>query len=293
MKDKGCILCPRKCAAKRDSDEVGFCGSDNQIKIGRYGLHFWEEPCISGEKGSGTVFFSYCNLKCVFCQNYRISTEERGRIVSEDELADIFLELQDMGANNINLVTPTHYADKIILALDIARANGLNLPIIYNTSGYETVETLKTLEGYVDVYLPDFKYWRSDIASRYSGAPDYPEIAKAAISEMVRQTGRAKFKNGLITKGTIVRHLLLPGNLFDAKKIIDYLYSTYGDDIFISIMNQYTPLEQVRDIPPLNRKVGKKEYDVLIDYAASIGIKNAYIQEGETALESFIPEFYE
>ena len=293
MKDGGCFLCPRRCGVKRNLGEIGFCGADNNIKIGRYSLHMWEEPCISGEKGSGTVFFSHCNLKCVFCQNYRISTEERGKVVTEDELANIFLELQGMGANNINLVTPTHYTENIIKAIDIARANGMKLPLVYNTSGYETVETLKLLDGYVDVYLPDFKYWRSDIANRYSNAPDYPEIAKAAIAEMVHQTGTPKFENGLIKKGTIVRHLLLPGNLYDAKKIIDYLYSTHGDDIYISIMNQYTPLEQVKDIKPLNRKVGNREYDVLIDYAASIGIKNAYIQDGETALESFIPEFYE
>ncbi len=293
MENSGCVMCPRKCGAKRNLGEIGFCGADNNIKIGRYSLHMWEEPCISGTKGSGTVFFSHCNLKCVFCQNYRISTEERGKVITTDELAEIFLELQATGANNINLVTPTHYADKIVKALDTARLKGLNLPIIYNTSGYETVETLKMLDGYINVYLPDFKYWRSDIATKYSNAPDYPEIAKAAISEMVRQTGTPKFENGLITKGTIVRHLLLPGNLYDSKKIIDYLHTTYGDDIYISIMNQYTPLEQVKDISPLNRKVGKREYDVLIDYAASIGIKNAYIQDGETALESFIPEFYE
>ena len=293
MEENGCILCPRKCGAKRNLGEIGFCGADNNIKIGRYSLHMWEEPCISGENGSGTVFFSHCSLKCVFCQNYRISTEKRGKVVTEDELADIFLKLQDMGANNINLVTPTHYTDKIVEALDIARLKGLNLPIVYNTSGYETAQTLKMLEGYVDVYLPDFKYWRSDIANRYSNAPDYPEVAKSAIAEMVRQTGKARFENGIIKRGTIVRHLLLPGNLYDAKKIIDYLYSTYGDDIYISIMNQYTPLEQVKDMPPLNQKVGKREYDILIDYAANIGIRNAYIQDGETALESFIPEFYE
>ena len=293
MENSGCVMCPRKCGAKRNLGEIGFCGADNNIKIGRYSLHMWEEPCISGTKGSGTVFFSHCNLKCVFCQNYRISTEERGKVITTDELAEIFLELQATGANNINLVTPTHYADKIVKALDTARLKGLNLPIIYNTSGYETVETLKMLDGYINVYLPDFKYWRSDIATKYSNAPDYPEIAKAAISEMVRQTGTPKFENGLITKGTIVRHLLLPGNLYDSKKIIDYLHTTYGDDIYISIMNQYTPLEQVKNISPLNRKVGKREYDVLIDYAADIGIKNAYIQDGETALESFIPEFYE
>lgn len=287
------MLCPRRCGADRKSGKIGFCGSGDEIKIGRYGLHMWEEPCISGDNGSGTVFFSYCNLKCVFCQNYKISTKMQGKIISTNELADIFLELQAMKANNINLVTPTHYADKIIDALDIARKKGLRLPVIYNTSGYETVETLKMLDGYVDVYLPDFKYWRSDVAKRYSNASDYPEVAKAAIAEMVRQTGAVRFENGLITKGTIVRHMLLPGNLYDAKKIIDHLYSTYGDDIFISIMNQYTPLKQVKNIPPLNRKVGKREYDTLIDYAANIGIKNAYIQDGETALESFIPEFYE
>lgn len=292
MNKIGCMLCPRRCGINRGAGERGFCGSGDEIKIGRYGLHFWEEPCISGKNGSGAVFFSYCNLRCVFCQNYEISTMEQGKIITTDELAEIFLRLQAMNAHNINLVTPTHYADKLVYAIDNARSNGLKLPIIYNTSGYESLDTLKMLDGYIDVYLPDFKYWRKEPSLKYSSAPDYPEIAREAISEMFKQTGCAEFENGIIKKGTIVRHLLLPGGLYDAKKIIDYLCSSYGDEIFISIMNQYTPLKQVEKLPPLNRKVGAREYDALINYAVSIGVQNAYIQNGETALESFIPEFY-
>ncbi|MBQ7793787.1 MAG: radical SAM protein [Clostridia bacterium] len=287
-----CRLCPRSCGVNRLTGKVGYCGAKAETVIGRYSLHHWEEPCISGKNGSGTVFFSHCTMKCIFCQNYEISTKHKGKTVTTNELSDIFLKLQDMGAHNINLVTPTHFLFDIIPAIERAKIHGLTLPILYNTSGYESVETLKKLEGLIDIYMPDFKYWRSSYAQKYSQAPDYPEHTKAAISEMFRQVGKPEFDGNLMKRGMIVRHLLLPGLLYDAKKIIDYLYKTYGNDIFISIMSQYTPLAQVAALPPLNRKVGKAEYEMLCDYAAKLGIVNAFVQEGEAASESFIPDFY-
>ena len=294
MDTSNCRLCPRNCAAARKCGQKGFCGAGGKIAIGRYGLHQWEEPCLSGTHGSGTVFFSYCTLRCIYCQNYTISTKNHGRIISTDELSDIFLQLQKQGAHNINLVTPTHYADKIISAIDKARRAGLRLPIVYNTSGYESIETLKMLEGYIDIYLPDFKYWRGEYAKKYSAAADYPQIAKEAVAEMVRQIPKARYSSdGIMQKGVIVRHMLLPGLLYDAKKIVDYLYSNYKDDIVISLMSQYTPMPQTKDMPPLNRRCGDAEYEALCSYAARIGITNAYIQEGSAASESFIPDFYD
>lgn len=288
-----CTLCPRKCAADRAAGGRGFCGAGADIVIGRYSLHHWEEPCISGSRGSGTVFFSHCTLRCVYCQNYAISTNMQGRKISQSELCEIFLKLQEDGAHNINLVTPTHFIDKILPALDAAKSAGLHIPVVYNTSGYERTETLRMLKGYIDIYLPDFKYWRSEYAKKYSSAPDYPSVAMAAIEEMAQQSLPQVFENGLMKRGLIVRHLLLPGLLYDAKKIIDYLYSSYGNRITLSIMSQYTPLEQVADIPPLNTTVGKREYELLCDYAASIGVTNAYIQDSAAAKESFIPDFFD
>ena len=289
-----CTLCPRRCGANRESGNVGFCGADDKIKIARCALHFWEEPCISGKNGSGTVFFSHCSMKCAYCQNYKISRFGIGKVISTNELADCFLKLAEDGANNINLVTPTHYVPQIIEAVAIARKKGLRLPIIYNSSGYETPETIKMLNGTIDIYLPDMKYFDDRYAIRYSGAPNYFKIASRAISEMFSQVGKCVFnERGMIKKGVIVRHLMLPGLLFDSKKIIDYLFSTYGDDIFLSIMNQYTPTEALpADFPELNKKISEKYYNSLIDYAVNLGIKNAYIQDGDTAKESFIPEFF-
>lgn len=264
------------------------------VRLSRAALHMWEEPCISGTNGSGAVFFSGCTLRCVYCQNYHIANSEIGKTVSVERLSEIFLELQEQGANNINLVTPTHFVPQIIAALDQARKKGLNLPIVYNTSGYEKVETLRRLNGYVDVYLPDFKYLDPEHAKKYSGAEDYPEVAKAALEEMVRQTGNPVFNDaGIMTKGVIVRHLLLPGCLRDARRIVKYLYETYGDQIYMSLMNQYTPLDTLNreKYPELAKKVTKKAYDVLVDYAIDLGVEQAFIQEGETAKESFIPDF--
>ena len=287
-----CTLCPRNCHVNRNEGKVGYCRMTSELVVARAALHMWEEPCISGEKGSGTVFFSGCAMGCVFCQNHEIAKGLRGKSISVERLSEIFLELQEKGANNINLVTPSHYVPQIIEALDLARARGLVLPIVYNSSGYEKKETIKGLEGYVDIYLPDFKYMNDDIAERYSHCPDYSTYAKESIEEMVRQTGKPEFfPDGIMKKGTIVRHLSLPGYLEDSKDILDYLHANYKNDLYISIMNQYTPLVTVEKYPEINRKVTKKEYDELISYALMLGIKNAYTQEDETQDESFIPDF--
>lgn len=290
-----CTLCPRNCGVSRSSGEVGFCKCDDKIKIARADLHYWEEPCISGKNGSGTVFFSHCNMKCVFCQNYKISTQNQGKTVSIDELSRLFLDLQEKGAHNINLVTPTHYIPQIVHSLDIAKKNGLYIPIVYNTSGYEKIESLRMLEGYIDIYLPDFKYFDNKYSMKYSSAPDYFKVASSALSEMTRQIGNIEFdKSGLMTKGVIVRHLMLPGLLFDSKKVIDYLYSTYKDSIYISIMSQYTPLHTIPDnFHELKRNLPEGHYDALINYAVELGIENAFTQDGASAKESFIPDFYD
>ena len=292
-KDKVCTLCPRECKANRIEGKVGFCGVAGEgIYLARAALHMWEEPCISGEDGSGTVFFSGCPLRCVYCQNHNIANAKAGKEVTKERLSEIFLELQEKGANNINLVTPTHYTPEIVWAVKKARKNGLNLPIVYNCSGYEKVETLKRLDGIVDIYLTDFKYMDKEAAKRYSNAPDYPAVAKAALEEMVRQTGEAVFTDeGIMQRGLIVRHLLLPGYMENAKAVVQYVYETYGNDVFLSLMNQYTPLPQVENYPEINRRVTEEEYEELVDFAIEIGVENGFIQEGETAEESFIPEF--
>ena len=290
-----CNLCPRKCLVDRKKGEKGICGQTENLKVARAALHFWEEPCISGDEGSGAVFFSGCPLHCVFCQNENIANGTVGKEISLERLVDIFLELQEKRANNINLVTPGHFVPQIVKALDQARKEGLTLPVVYNTSSYETVDTIKMLEGYVDIYLPDFKYMSPVLSKKYSHAPDYAEVAKAAIAEMVRQTGKAVFVNGdednLILRGTIVRHLTLPGCMEDSMQILKYLHETYGDTIYISIMNQFTPLSNLEKYPELNRKITDEEYETLVDYAIEIGIENGFIQEGDTAEESFIPAF--
>ena len=264
----------------------------DKVSVARAALHMWEEPCISGEKGSGAVFFSGCNLRCVFCQNACIARGMSGVEISVDRLSEIFLELQEKGAVNINLVTPSHYVKEIVKALIMAKNNGLTIPVVYNTSSYELVDTLKSLEGLVDIYLPDFKYVDSSLAMRYSHAKDYYEVACAALAEMHRQISACSFdEHGIMTGGIIVRHLILPGHTADSKRVIKYIKDTYGDDVFISIMNQYTPLPRVSEYPEINRKVTKREYDNVVDYAIDIGVTNGFIQEGSAAEESFIPEF--
>ncbi len=291
-KYENCLLCPRKCGTNRRTGQTGVCGVSSEIKVARAALHYWEEPCISGKRGSGAVFFSGCSLHCVFCQNREISDGKAGKLISKERLSDIFMELADKGANNINLVTPGQYIPDIVWAVNDAKSRGMKLPIIYNTSGYENVTELKLLEGIVDVYLPDFKYMDSTLSARYSRAKDYPSVAKQALSEMVRQQPDVVIDDatGLIQKGVIVRQLLLPGHVNDAKAVLKYLYDTYHDHVYISMMSQFTPIA-LKDYPEINRTVTRREYERLIDYALEIGITNAFIQEGDVAKDSFIPAF--
>ena len=289
---KDCTLCPRECHVNRENKKRGYCGMDSRIYAARAALHMWEEPCISGEKGSGAVFFSGCGLRCIFCQNREIAIGKDGKEISVEKLGEIFLNLEKQGAANINLVTGAHYVPQIREALRIAKEKGLSVPVVYNSSGYEKVETLKLLEGYVDVYLPDFKYMEASLAEAFSNAPDYPERAKEAVEEMVRQTGKCVFnEEGYIEKGTIVRHLILPGHTVNSKKVLDYLHNTYGNKIFISIMNQYTPVYEQKVYKELNRKVTEREYKKILDHALEIGVENGFWQTGDTAKESFIPSF--
>lgn len=291
-KYENCLLCPRKCGINRRTGQTGVCGVSSEIKVARAALHYWEEPCISGKRGSGAVFFSGCSLHCVFCQNREISDGKEGKVISKDRLSDIFMELEGKGANNINLVTPGQYIPDIVWAVNDAKSRGMKLPIIYNTSGYENVTELKLLEGIVDVYLPDFKYMDSTLSAMYSRAKDYPSVAKQALSEMVRQQPDVVIDDatGLIQKGVIVRQLLLPGHVNDAKAVLKYLYDTYHDHVYISMMSQFTPIA-LKDYPEINRTVTRREYERLVDYALEIGITNAFIQEGDVAKDSFIPAF--
>lgn len=292
-----CTLCPRVCKVNREKGNRGVCGVTAELKVARAALHFWEETCISGNRGSGAVFFSGCSLHCVFCQNESISRGEAGKNISRERLVEIFLELQEQGANNINLVTPGQYIPHIVWSVEQARKQGLRIPIVYNTGSYEKVDSLKQLEGIVDIYLPDFKYWNPEIAARYSHAPDYPEVAKAAIAEMVRQQPKPEFdapRDGeleIMSKGVIVRQLLLPGQLKDAKQIVKYLHETYGNQIYFSLMSQFTPLAHVDGFPELNRRVSAKTYERYVDYAIGLGVENGFIQEGDVAEASFIPKF--
>lgn len=291
-KYENCLLCPRKCGTNRRTGQTGVCGVSSEIKVARAALHYWEEPCISGKRGSGAVFFSGCSLHCVFCQNREISDGKEGKVISKERLSDIFMELAGKGANNINLVTPGQYIPDIVWAVNNARSRGMKLPIIYNTSGYENVTELKLLEGIVDVYLPDFKYMDSTLSAMYSRAKDYPSVAKQALSEMVRQQPDVVIDDakGLIQKGVIVRQLLLPGHVNDAKAVLKYLYDTYHNHVYISMMSQFTPIA-LKDYPEINRTVTRREYERLVDYALEIGITNAFIQEGDVAKDSFIPAF--
>lgn len=289
---KDCHLCPRNCGVDRLAGQKGFCGVDAGIMVARAALHMWEEPCISGKEGSGAVFFSGCSLGCAFCQNRTISKGQSGKVITVEHLAELFLDLQAQKANNINLVTAGHFLPQVREALILAKEQGLTIPVVYNSSGYEKVEMLRYLEGLVDIYLPDLKYLEADLAGKYSHAKDYPEVAMKALEEMVRQVGTPEFdERGMMKKGVIVRHLLLPGHVRNSKKVLEYLYGTYGDQIYISLMNQYTPMPAMKDDPQLSRKVTDREYDRLLDHAISFGVTNCFIQEGETAKESFIPEF--
>ena len=286
---KRCMLCPRKCGVNRYI-EKGFCGATNKIKLAYYSLHMWEEPIISGDNGSGTIFFSNCNLRCLYCQNKKISIDGYGKLISNKRLSEIMLELQSKGAHNINLVTPTHYVPNIISVLKKTKNKELKIPVVYNTSSYESIGTIVACRNLVDIYLADLRYFDDKLGEKYSMCSNYFETATMAIDEMYRQVGKYELNNGLLKKGLIVRVLILPGHIEDSKKIIEYLYRTYGDNIFISIMNQYTPINKCK-YSNLNRKLTDEEYDSVVDYALSLGITNAFIQEGETQDESFIPNF--
>ena len=284
-----CRLCARNCGIDR-TKTVGYCRVGADMYIARAALHHWEEPPISGDRGSGTIFFSGCSLSCIFCQNQDISRGRTGKILSIDRLSEIMLELQAQGAHNINLVTPTHYIPSIAEAIRLAKGRGLNIPIVYNTGSFDNVEALKELLGLVDIYLPDLKYYTERSSSKFSAAGSYPEVARAAISEMYRQVGDPVFdEEGIMRRGVIVRILLLPGHVAEAKLSLKYLYDNYGDSIYISLMNQYTPMPGMQ--PPLDRTVTREEYYQLLDYADKIGLKNGFTQDFGTAKESFIPPF--
>lgn len=287
---ESCTLCPRNCHINRYKT-VGVCGASEKIKVAHHGLHMWEEPIISGDAGSGTIFFSYCNLKCIFCQNCKISTGGYGKEISQERLQELCLDLQEKGANNINLVTPTHYVPQIVSSIHKIKGKELKIPIVYNTSSYENTSTIQMLDGIVDIYLADLKYFDDNLACQYSHVKDYFHYATMAIDEMVKQVGKFVIKNDLMTRGVIVRILILPGHADDAKKLVQYLYNTYKDNIIISLMNQYTPLKHFDDFPNLNYKVSDEEYQDVIDFALDLGVKYAFIQEGETQSESFIPNF--
>lgn len=322
-----CALCPRECHVNRAAGQVGYCGQTAKIRVARAALHYWEEPCISGTAGSGAVFFSGCQMRCAFCQNYDIAAGKAGKEIGAERLSDIFLELQEKGANNINLVTPTHFVPQIVDALESAKKKELLIPVVYNTSSYEKVSTLRMLEGLVDIYLPDMKYVSPKLSGCLSNAPDYFEVAKDAVAEMVRQVGEPLFTASdgsrlnaeqmndacseiadadfLMKRGVIVRHLALPGQEEDSRRVLRYLHETYGNRIYVSIMNQYTPMPGIRNwmeqkrsagVPEklygeLDRRLTEEEYDALVDFAIELGVENGFLQEGDTASESFIPAF--
>ena len=287
-----CELCPFKCKVNRLNGQIGRCKCTDKIKIALYSLHYYEEPCISGKEGSGTVFFSNCNLRCLFCQNYKISQEGKGYEISIEELADIFLKQQEAGANNINLVTPTMYVYHIIEAIRIAKRKGLKLPIVYNTNGYENVETIKKLDGYIDIYLPDLKYFYDDLGVKYSGVNNYFEIATKAILEMIKQVGKPEFdENGLIKKGTIIRHLILPGHIQNSKHILKWLKDNVENKAYISVMAQYFPTYKAKEDKYLNRKLSNKEYSQIENYLYTLNLENGYIQDLGKHEEEYVPDF--
>ncbi len=287
-----CTLCPFKCKVNRNKNELGRCRAGNKIKIGLYSLHYDEEPCISGKSGSGTVFFSNCNLKCEFCQNYKISCESKGEEISIEKLSEIFLEQQNNGANNINLVTAVPYIPHILEAIKKAKEKGLNIPILYNTSGYENIETLKMLEGYIDIYLPDFKYYDNDLAMRLSKVKDYREKAEAAILEMKRQVGENIYdQNGIMRKGLIIRHLVLPNNIQNSKDILKWIKENLGEETTISLMAQYFPTYKALENKEINRKLTKEEYEEIENYLYELNLKNGYIQDLEDEEEKYVPKF--
>jgi len=287
-----CKICPNNCKVNRIEGKAGTCKANDKVKVALASLHYFEEPCISGEKGSGTVFFSNCNMKCKFCQNCKISAEGKGREITIEELADTFLDLQKQGANNINLVTPTIYAYQIIEAIKNAKDKGLKIPVVYNSNGYESIETLKNLQGYIDVYLPDLKYYYNDIAFEYSGIKNYFEHATEAIKEMYRQVGSPKFnENGLIKKGVIIRHLVLPNNIDNSKKVLKWIKENIDKRVYVSIMAQYFPCYKAKEMEELNRELTQEEYEEIEKFVYDLDIENGYMQELGEHEEEYVPNF--
>ena len=287
---KACELCPRRCKADRVKN-FGFCGAGENLRVALVSLHKWEEPCLIGEKGAGTIFFSHCNLRCVYCQNFSISQGGFGAEISVERLAEIFIEQQNRGAANIELVTPTHYTEKISAAIDLAKSRGLILPIVWNSNAYENLETLELLRGRVDIFLPDLKYFDEEPAKIFSNAPNYFAVASAAIKKMFELVGSVKFDGDKMIRGVIVRHLILPNSRRDSIKIVDWLHENFGDEIFISLMNQYTPIFRAGEFKKINRALTTFEYQSVIEHAANIGVKNCFVQIGKTADKNFIPNF--
>lgn len=287
-----CEICPHNCKVNRLEGKIGRCKATDKVKIALASVHNFEEPCISGTNGSGTVFFSNCNLKCVFCQNYKISQQGLGKEISIEELADIFIEQQNKKVENINLVTPTMYIYHIIEAIKIARKKGLNIPIVYNTNGYENVETIKKLNGYIDIYLPDLKYYDNDLAFKYSGVKNYFENATEAIKEMYNQVGAPVLdENGIMKKGVIIRHLVLPNNLQNSKDVLKWINDNIDNKVFVSVMAQYFPTHRAKDFPELNRKLTKEEYEEIENFLYSLNLDNGYIQELGENEEEYVPDF--
>jgi putative pyruvate formate lyase activating enzyme len=287
-----CNLCPNMCNVNRNKGEKGLCKNDAKVKIALASLHHYEEPCISGINGSGTVFFTNCNMRCVFCQNYRISQEGIGNDISVEELADKFITLQNMKAHNINLVSPTPHVIQIINAIKIAKEKGLSIPIIYNCGGYESIDTIKLLNGYIDVYLPDFKYSNNELGKKYSGVNNYFDSASTSIKEMFNQVGSPIFDaNGMIQKGMIIRTLILPMHIQNTKDILKWISENLGNDVYISVMSQYFPTYKAKEYKFINRKINKKEYDEIENYLFSLNFKNGYIQEIGNNEESYVPNF--
>ena len=287
-----CNICPRNCGVNRNNNELGFCKANNKIKIARYSLHYWEEPCISGKRGSGTIFFSGCNLKCIFCQNYDISFYNKGKEISIERFADICIELQNKKALNINLVTPTIYIPLIKEGLLLAKKKGLKIPIVYNTSGYESVESLKELDGLIDIYLPDFKYATDRLAKRYSGIDNYVINAKESIATMIMQVGKPIFNDkGILTSGVVIRHMILPNNVLNTKLVLKYISDNFKDKALVSVMAQYFPTGEVDKYPEINRKITKEELEEVEEYLEELNIENGYIQELGEHEEEYVPNF--
>ena len=287
-----CELCPRRCGVDRTAGQRGYCGAGELVRIALVSLHRWEEPCLTGKNGAGTVFFSHCTMKCAFCQNYDVSHGGFGLEVTTERLTEIFLEQQARGAASLDLVTPTHYVPQIIEALDAAKARSFSLHVVFNCGGYENVGTIEALRGYVDVFLPDLKYYDDDLARKYSNAPDYFVHATTAIEKMFELTGPFVLKDGLMTKGVIVRHLVLPGQYRDSLKILDWLHERFGNEIYLSLMNQFTPMPQcTARFPELRRRLTTMEYQKVLAHAEKLGMENCFVQSAGTAMEKFIPKF--